>query len=181
MSRINQQLATVTRLSTWLPAGVAGASAVALVGLAPGMAAAVAAGALALTGLAASWWAGRSARQLQASSSLFYEVFRKYDAGNLLLSQAQAEVLARELELQRMKAVLKRMASLTLDVVDLRVPSPFSLPLMVERFREQLSTEKLEDRLARMLQAAQAALTGDADAARPDDAAESPATGRRPR
>ena len=124
---------------------------------------------------------GRSARQLQASSSLFYEVFRKYDAGNLLLSQAQAEVLARELELQRMKAVLKRMASLTLDVVDLRVPSPFSLPLMVERFREQLSTEKLEDRLARMLQAAQAALTGDADAARPDDAAESPATGRRPR
>jgi ATP-dependent Lhr-like helicase len=100
---------------------------------------------------------GRSARQLQASSSLFYEVFRKYDAGNLLLGQAEAEVLARELELQRMKAVLKRMASLTLDVVELRVPSPFSLPLMVERFREQLSTEKLEDRLARMLCEAEAA------------------------
>jgi ATP-dependent Lhr-like helicase len=49
------------------------------------------------------------------------------------------------------------MSRLTLDVVELRVPSPFSLPLMVERFREQLSTEKLEDRLARMLREAEAA------------------------
>ena len=31
------------------------------------------------------------------------------------------------------------------------VPSPFALPLMVERFREKLSTEKLKDRLERML------------------------------
>jgi len=31
------------------------------------------------------------------------------------------------------------------------VPSPFALPLMVERFREKLSTEKLKDRLDRML------------------------------
>jgi hypothetical protein len=30
---------------------------------------------------------------LQASSSLFYEVFRQYDSGNRLLGQAQAEVL----------------------------------------------------------------------------------------
>jgi ATP-dependent Lhr-like helicase len=34
-------------------------------------------------------------------------------------------------------------------------PSPFSFPLMVERLREQLSTEKLADRVARMLQEAQ--------------------------
>ncbi len=33
----------------------------------------------------------------------------------------------------------------------LNVPSPFALPLMVERFREKLSTEKLKDRLDRML------------------------------
>jgi ATP-dependent Lhr-like helicase len=31
------------------------------------------------------------------------------------------------------------------------VPSPFALPLMVERFREKLTTEKLKDRLDRML------------------------------
>jgi ATP-dependent Lhr-like helicase len=35
--------------------------------------------------------------------------------------------------------------------VDLAVPSPFALPLMVERFREKLTTEKLKDRLDRML------------------------------
>ncbi|MDH4290098.1 MAG: hypothetical protein OEV65_15260, partial [Aquincola sp.] len=42
--------------------------------------------------------------------------------------------------------------------VDLQVPSPFALPLMVERFREELSTEKLADRLARIVEAAQAVL-----------------------
>ncbi len=40
---------------------------------------------------------------------------------------------------------------LQLQFVELAAPSPFSLPLMVERFREQLSTEKLADRLARMV------------------------------
>ena len=32
-------------------------------------------------------------------------------------------------------------------------PTPFALPLMVERFRERLSTESLGDRLERMVQA----------------------------
>jgi ATP-dependent Lhr-like helicase len=113
-----------------------------------------------VAGLVFSGYPGerRSARQLQASSSLFYEVFRKYDAGNLLLTQADSEVLARELDLRRLAAALTRMRRLALDIVDLRVPSPFSLPLMVERFREQLSTEKLNDRLDRILRDAQAAL-----------------------
>ena len=60
-------------------------------------------------------------------------------------------MLSQELELQRLAATLATMAALTLDIVDLKVPSPFSLPLMVERLREQLSTEKLKDRLQRMI------------------------------
>jgi len=40
------------------------------------------------------------------------------------------------------------------------VPSPFALALMVERFREELSTEKLKDRLDRILAEADAALDG---------------------
>jgi ATP-dependent Lhr-like helicase len=40
----------------------------------------------------------KSTRQLQASSSLLYEVFRRYDAGNLLLTQAEREVLEQELD-----------------------------------------------------------------------------------
>ena len=51
----------------------------------------------------------KSTRQLQASSGLFYEVFRKYDRGNLLLSQAEQEVLSQELEISRLRATLERM------------------------------------------------------------------------
>lgn len=100
----------------------------------------------------------KSAKQLQASSSLFFEVFKQYDSGNRLLQQAHEEVLSQELELDRLKATLKAMASMTLEVVDLQAPSPFALPLMVERFREELSTEKLADRLARIVEHAQSVL-----------------------
>jgi ATP-dependent helicase Lhr and Lhr-like helicase len=93
----------------------------------------------------------KSTRQLQASSSLFYEVFAKYDAGNMLLTQAQTEVLSQELDIQRLSASLARMRRQRVEFVELKVPSPFALPLMVERFREKLSTEKLKDRLDRLL------------------------------
>jgi ATP-dependent helicase Lhr and Lhr-like helicase len=99
--------------------------------------------------------APKSTKQLQASSGLFFEVFRKYDAGNLLLSQADAEVLSQELDIRRLAATLKRMTTQRIEFVELKVPSPFSLPLMVERFREKLSNEKLKDRLDRILRDAE--------------------------
>lgn len=102
--------------------------------------------------------APKSLRQLQASSSLFFEVFRRYDAGNRLLGQAEAEVLGQELELARLRATLQRLAALPLEAVVLKAPSPFALPLMVERLREQLTTEKLKDRLDRLLAQSEAAL-----------------------
>jgi len=102
--------------------------------------------------------APKSLRQLQASSGLFYEVFRKYDAGNRLLSQAQSEVLQQELDLQRLSATLRHLAAQPLQQVALAAPSPFALPLMVERLREQLSTEQLKDRLDRLLAQSEAAL-----------------------
>ncbi|HMY98257.1 MAG TPA: ligase-associated DNA damage response DEXH box helicase [Burkholderiaceae bacterium] len=113
--------------------------------------------------------APKSTRQLQASSSLFYEVFRKYDAGNRLLTQADEEVLAQELDIGQLGATLQRLAGLRIDWVELRAPSPFSLPLMVERLREQFSTEKLADRLARLLREAesQADATGSPSAELP--------------
>jgi ATP-dependent Lhr-like helicase len=103
--------------------------------------------------------APKAMRQVQASSSLFFEVFRKYDAANRLLAQADGEVLSQELEIGRMAATLARLRAASIDVVELAAPSPFALPLMVERFRERLTTEKLQDRLARILQQAQGALT----------------------
>jgi ATP-dependent Lhr-like helicase len=113
-----------------------------------------------VAGLVFSGYPGapKSLRQLQASSALFFEVFRKYDAGNRLLGQAEGEVLAQELELERLRATLERLRKLPLERVTLKTPSPFALPLMVERLREQLSTEKLKDRLERLIAEGEAAL-----------------------
>jgi ATP-dependent Lhr-like helicase len=110
-----------------------------------------------VSGLVFSGYPGapKSMRQLQASSGLFYEVFRKYDAGNLLLTQAQAEVLSQELDIERLSATLQRLAQRRLEYVELKAPSPFALPLMVERFREKLSNEKLADRLERIVRDAE--------------------------
>lgn len=106
-----------------------------------------------VAGLVSTGYPGqpKGTRQLQASSSLFYEVFRKYDAGNRLLAQAEGEVLSQELDIRRLAEVLARMRRQRVELVELKVPSPFALPLMVERFREKLTTEKLKDRLERML------------------------------
>jgi ATP-dependent Lhr-like helicase len=102
--------------------------------------------------------APKSMRQVQASSSLFFEVFRKYDSGNRLLGQAENEVLSQELELERLGSTLRSLAALPLQRVVLKALSPFALPLMVERLREQLSTEKLKDRLDRMIADGESAL-----------------------
>lgn len=93
----------------------------------------------------------KSNRQLQASSSLFFEVFRKHDAGNLLLTQAQREVLEQELELKRLRATLEALQARAVSYHETKRATPFGFALMVERFREKLSTEKLSDRVARVL------------------------------
>ena len=94
----------------------------------------------------------RSNKQLQASSSLFYEVFRKYDPANRLLLQSEQELLAQELEVKRLAASLARMNTQQLVLQTLARPTPFAFPLMVERFREQLSNESVADRIARIVQ-----------------------------
>jgi ATP-dependent helicase Lhr and Lhr-like helicase len=95
--------------------------------------------------------APRSTRQLQASSSLFYEVFRKHDGGNLLLGQAQREVLEQELELGRLRECMEQLQKRRLAFVEIARPTPFAFPLMIERLREAMSNEKLSDRIARMV------------------------------
>ena len=109
----------------------------------------------------------RSNKQLQASSSLFYDVFRKYDPANRLLLQAEQELLAQELEIGRLRDTLARMNAQQLVVQSLARPTPFAFPLMVERFREQLSNENVADRIARMV-------------AQLDKAAEEPAASAKP-
>lgn len=94
--------------------------------------------------------AGRTAKQLQASSGLFYDVFREHDPGNLLLWQARREVLDRQFEITRLRRALDRIASSRLVVTDPVRPTPFAFPLLVDRMREAVSSETLADRVRKM-------------------------------
>ena len=106
-----------------------------------------------IAGLVFSGYPGapKSNRQLQASSGLFFEVFKQYDAGNMLLTQAEEEVLRQELDVTRLEHTLQRINGRTLDLHVIKRPTPMAFPLLVERMRESLSTEKLSDRIARMV------------------------------
>ena len=95
--------------------------------------------------------ANKSTKQVQASSGLFFEVFKKYDPKNLLLTQAQNEVLQQELEIARLTDTLRDLQQKHLQLMHIKRPTPFAFPLLVERFRESSSSEKLSDRIARMV------------------------------
>ncbi|MEO6529259.1 MAG: ligase-associated DNA damage response DEXH box helicase [Gemmatimonadaceae bacterium] len=94
--------------------------------------------------------AGKTARQLQASSGLFFDVFQRYDPGNLLLAQAHREVLERQLESSRLGAALQRLSRARIVVTNPKRFTPLSFPLLVDRTRNKVSSEKLADRIKRM-------------------------------
>ena len=119
----------------------------------------------------------RSQRQLQASASLYFDVFREHDPDNGLLRQAEAELLSAELDVQALAATLARMARQTLDLQRPLRPTPLGFPLLVERLRERASTETLAQRLGRMLAELEAAAGGQAVA----DVGERLAFGQAPR
>ena len=90
-------------------------------------------------------------RHLQADSNLFYEVFSDYDKNNLLLRQAFEEALYFQLEELRLRKALGRMSEQKLLLHHLERPSPFCFPILVDRLREKMSNESIEDRVARMI------------------------------
>lgn len=94
--------------------------------------------------------AAKTIKQVQISSSLLYDVFVDFDPGNLLVRQAQEEVLEKHLEISRMLETLARLASSEIITVNPVKASPFCLPLMVDRLRGKLSSEKLAQRVLRM-------------------------------
>ncbi len=96
---------------------------------------------------------GKSARQLQASSGLFFDVFTRYDAGNMLLTQAHREVLERQLERTRLGRTLQRISGANVIVTTPRRTPPLAFPLLVDRTRDRVSSEKLADRIRRMQEA----------------------------
>jgi ATP-dependent Lhr-like helicase len=89
----------------------------------------------------------KSQRQIQVSSGLLYEVFSKYDPDNILIKQAQNEVLSKQFELEKMRQVLTRLSTTKLVISKPPRLSPFALPLLIERISGHLTTETLSDRI----------------------------------
>lgn len=97
--------------------------------------------------------APKTGRQVQASSSLLYDVFRKYDPQNLLLDQANREVLEKQLEVQRLRETLARLESSNLVIVRTKRFTPLAFPLWATRIGSAsayVSTEPFGERIKRM-------------------------------
>lgn len=93
----------------------------------------------------------KKARHLQASASLLFNVFSEYDSTNVLLRQAYQEVLDQQMEEVRLRNAFSRIQQ---SKIILTFPSrftPLSFPIIADGLnRNNLSTEKLEDRIRRM-------------------------------
>jgi ATP-dependent Lhr-like helicase len=93
----------------------------------------------------------KGVKQVQASSGLLYDVFARYDPDNLLLFQAHREVLEKQLEQSRLGRTLERIAGGRITLSDVERATPLAFGLLVDRAREQVSSEKFLDRVRRLL------------------------------
>lgn len=89
-------------------------------------------------------------KHLQSNSQLLFEVFKDYEPDNLLYLQAYRETFEHQLEEGRLRKALERIASQKIVHKECRQPTPLSFPIITDRLREKLSSEKLADRIRRM-------------------------------
>jgi len=92
----------------------------------------------------------KKARHLQASASLLFNVFAEYEPHNLLLRQSYNEVFAQQMEETRLRDMLDRIQRSKIIITFPERYTPFCFPIKVDSMREDLSSEKLEDRVRRM-------------------------------
>lgn len=91
------------------------------------------------------------ARHLQSSASLLFNVFTEYDPHNILLKQAYREVLDQQMEEVRLRNALHRINSGKIVITFPERVTPFCFPILVDGLnRNNLTSEKLEDRIKRM-------------------------------
>jgi len=107
----------------------------------------------AISGLVFKGYPGKPVkdRHLQSTSQLFFNVFHEYDATNLLLRQAFEEVMDFQLEEARLRSALERISHQQIVLTTPDKPTPLAFPIMVDRLREKLSTEKIDDRIRKMV------------------------------
>lgn len=93
----------------------------------------------------------RGMKTLQTSSGLLFEVFERYDPGNLLLEQARREVLEGSLELVRLREALQSIESKPLRLIEMDRLSPLAFPLWAERLNFVISSEDASSMIEEML------------------------------
>jgi ATP-dependent Lhr-like helicase len=89
-------------------------------------------------------------RHLQNSTSLIYQVLMESEPTHLLLRQSYNEVLTYEVEAERLYNSLNRIHNSNILISRPKTLTPFCFPIKVDSLREELSSEKLEDRIRRM-------------------------------
>ncbi|HEY8894513.1 MAG TPA: ligase-associated DNA damage response DEXH box helicase [Niastella sp.] len=92
----------------------------------------------------------KKARHLQSSASLLFNVFSEYEPGNLLLRQSYQEVFDQQMEEVRLRNMLERVQQSKIIITFPQQLTPFCFPIKVDSMRENLTSEKLEDRVKRM-------------------------------
>lgn len=93
---------------------------------------------------------GIKMKHLQSNSQLLFDVFRDYEPDNLLFQQAFTETFEHQLEEGRLRLAMERIAIQEIVWKACKEPTPFSFPIITDRLREKLSSEKLADRIKRM-------------------------------
>ena len=92
----------------------------------------------------------KAGKHLQMSSGLFFDVFREFEPGHLLLQQAYDEVLQNQLDESRIRAALKRIRSQEIVFKETKKFTPLAFPVFVDRLRQSLSSEKLDIRIKKI-------------------------------
>jgi ATP-dependent helicase Lhr and Lhr-like helicase len=106
----------------------------------------------AISGLIFRGFPGKTKKEkhLQSSSQLFFDVFLNYEPEHLLVHQAYEEVIQDQLQDLRLRATLNRILAQKMVITYPNKATPFSFPIMVDRIREGMSSEQLEDRIKKM-------------------------------
>jgi ATP-dependent Lhr-like helicase len=92
----------------------------------------------------------KKARHLQSSASLLFNVFSEYEPNNLLLRQSYNEVMEQQMEEERLRNMLDRIQKSKIIITFPNRLTPFCFPIKVDSMRENLTSEKLEDRVKKM-------------------------------
>lgn len=114
---------------------------------------------------------GIKMKHLQSSSQLLFDVFRDYEPDHLLFQQAFTETFEHQLEEGRLRLALERIETQEIIWKACQYPTPFSFPIITDRLREKLSSEKLADRIKKMtaLLTKRRKLSGGKDQSQADD------------